>query len=169
MNVKEAKRQFVQAWGALGSQWGINKTMAQIHALMMVSGEELSTEDIMAELAISRGNVNMNIRELIDWGLVSKVFKHGERRDYFVGEKDVWKIAKQVAKIRKTRELDPILKLLEEIKQIDNLPKTEEMKHFQKMVKDVHRLALNVDRLIEGIFKAEENWFWDKILKLFAK
>ena len=157
MNVKEAKRQFVQAWGALGSQWGINKTMAQIHALMMVSGEELSTEDIMAELAISRGNVNMNIRELIDWGLVSKVFKHGERRDYFV------------AKIRKTRELDPILKLLEEIKQIDNLPKTEEMKHFQKMVKDVHRLALNVDRLIEGIFKAEENWFWDKILKLFAK
>ncbi|MBK9328642.1 MAG: transcriptional regulator [Sphingobacteriales bacterium] len=169
MNVKEAKRQFVQAWGALGSQWGINKTMAQIHALMMVSGEELSTEDIMEELAISRGNVNMNIRELIDWGLVSKVFKHGERRDYFVGEKDVWKIAKQVAKIRKTRELDPILKLLEEIKQIDNLPKTEEMKHFQKMVKDVHRLALNVDRLIEGIFKAEENWFWDKILKLFAK
>lgn len=169
MNVKEAKRQFVQAWGALGSQWGINKTMAQIHALMMVSGEELSTEDIMDELAISRGNVNMNIRELIDWGLVSKVFKHGERRDYFVGEKDVWKIAKQVAKIRKTRELDPILKLLEEIKQIDNLPKTEEMKHFQKMVKDVHRLALNVDRLIEGIFKAEENWFWDKILKLFAK
>ncbi len=169
MNVKEAKRQFVQAWGALGSQWGINKTMAQIHALMMVSGEELSTEDIMEELAISRGNVNMNIRELIDWGLVSKVFKHGERRDYFVGEKDVWKIAKQVAKIRKTRELDPILKLLEEIKQIDNLPRTEEMKHFQKMVKDVHRLALNVDRLIEGIFKAEENWFWDKILKLFAK
>ncbi len=169
MNAKEAKRQFVQAWGALGSQWGINKTMAQIHALMMVSGEELSTEDIMEELAISRGNVNMNIRELIDWGLVSKVFKHGERRDYFVGEKDVWKIAKQVAKIRKTRELDPILKLLEEIKQIDNLPKTEEMKHFQKMVKDVHRLALNVDRLIEGIFKAEENWFWDKILKLFAK
>ena len=169
MNVKEAKRKFVQACGALGSQWGINKTMAQIHALMMVSGEELSTEDIMEELAISRGNVNMNIRELIDWGLVSKVFKHGERRDYFVGEKDVWKIAKQVAKIRKTRELDPILKLLEEIKQIDNLPKTEEMKHFQKMVKDVHRLALNVDRLIEGIFKAEENWFWDKILKLFAK
>lgn len=169
MQVTEAKRKFIQAWGALGSQWGINKTMAQIHALMMVSNQELSTEEIMEELAISRGNVNMNVRELIDWGLVTKVFKHGERRDYFVGEKDVWKIAKQVAKIRKTRELDPVLKLLEELKHIDNLPKNEELKHFQKMVNDVHKLALNVDRLIEGIFKAEESWFWDKVLKLFTK
>lgn len=169
MQIKEAKQQFVQAWGALGSQWGINKTMAQIHALMMVSTEPLSTEDIMEELSISRGNANMNIRELTDWGLVSKVFKAGERRDYFIGEKDVWKIAKQVAKIRKTRELDPILKLLTEIKNIDTLVKNEDTKHFQKMVNDVHKLALNVDRLIEGIFKAEESWFWDKILKLFAK
>ncbi|MCB0506780.1 MAG: transcriptional regulator [Chitinophagales bacterium] len=169
MQIEEAKQKFVQAWGALGSQWGINKTMAQIHALMMLSKEPLSTEEIMEELSISRGNANMNIRELIDWSLVSKVFKQGERRDYFVGEKDVWKIAKQVAKIRKTRELDPILKLLDEIKQIDTDKKDEESKHFQKMVGDVHKLALNVDRLIEGIFKAEESWFWDKILKLFTK
>lgn len=169
MQVKEAKQQFVQAWGALGSQWGINKTMAQIHALMMVSAEPLSTEDIMEELAISRGNANMNIRELTDWGLVTKVFKPGERRDYFVGEKDVWKIAKQVAKIRKTRELDPILKLLEAIKNENFHVKNEELKQFQKMVNDVYKLATNVDRLIEGIFKAEESWFWDKILKLFSK
>ncbi|MFN8294951.1 MAG: transcriptional regulator [Chitinophagales bacterium] len=169
MQIKEAKLQFVQAWGALGSQWGINKTMAQIHALMMVSTEPLSTEDIMEELSISRGNANMNIRELTDWGLVSKVFKAGERRDYFIGEKDVWKIAKQVAKIRKTRELDPILKLLTELKNIDGVVKNEDNKHFQKMVNDVHKLALNVDRLIEGIFKAEESWFWDKVLKIFAK
>lgn len=169
MQLAEAKRQFVQAWGALGSQWGINKTMAQIHALMMVSTEPLSTEEIMDELSISRGNANMNIRELTDWGLVSKVFKAGERRDYFIGEKDVWKIAKQVAKIRKTRELDPVLKLLEELKNINAQIKNEELKHFQKMVNDVHKLALNVDRLIEGIFKAEESWFWEKVLKLFAK
>lgn len=169
MQLAEAKRQFVQAWGALGSQWGINKTMAQIHALMMVSTEPLSTEEIMDELSISRGNANMNIRELTDWGLVSKVFKAGERRDYFIGEKDVWKIAKQVAKIRKTRELDPVLKLLEELKNINAHIKNEELKHFQKMVNDVHKLALNVDRLIEGIFKAEESWFWDKVLKIFAK
>jgi DNA-binding transcriptional regulator GbsR (MarR family) len=169
MQINEAKHQFVQAWGSLSSQWGINKTMAQIHALMMLSTEPLSTEEIMEQLSISRGNANMNIRELMDWALVTKVFKHGERRDYFIGEKDVWKIAKQVAKIRKTRELDPILKLLEELKDLKSLPNNEETKHFQKMVIDVHKLALNVDRLIEGIFKAEESWFWDKILKIFTK
>lgn len=169
MQLLEAKKQFVQAWGALGSQWGINKTMAQIHALMMVSTEPLSTDQIMEELSISRGNANMNIRELTDWGLVTKVFKAGERRDYFVGEKEVWKIAKQVAKIRKTRELDPILKLLEQLKTVNAHIKNDELKHFQKMVNDVHKLAVNVDRLIESIFKAEESWFWDKILKIFTK
>jgi DNA-binding transcriptional regulator GbsR (MarR family) len=169
MQINEAKHQFVQAWGSLSSQWGINKTMAQIHALMMLSTEPLSTEEIMEQLSISRGNANMNIRELMDWALVTKVFKHGERRDYFIGEKDVWKIAKQVAKIRKTRELDPILKLLEELKDLKSLPNNDETKHFQKMVIDVHKLALNVDRLIEGIFKAEESCFWDKILKIFTK
>ncbi|MFN8260275.1 MAG: transcriptional regulator [Chitinophagales bacterium] len=169
MQVKEAKQQFVQAWGALGSQWGINKTMAQIHALMMVSTDALSTEEIMAELSISRGNANMNIRELTDWGLVTKVFKPGERRDYFVGEKDVWKIARQVAKIRKTRELDPILKLLTDLKELDIPVKNEDTKQFQKLVNEVYQLATKVDRLIEGVFKAEESWFWDKMLKLFAK
>lgn len=169
MQVKEAKQQFVQAWGALGSQWGINKTMAQIHALMMVSTDALSTEEIMSELSISRGNANMNIRELTDWGLVTKVFKPGERRDYFVGEKDVWKIARQVAKIRKTRELDPILKLLSDLKELDIPVKNEDTKQFQKLVNEVYQLATKVDRLIEGVFKAEESWFWDKMLKLFAK
>ncbi|HNY54556.1 MAG: transcriptional regulator [Sphingobacteriales bacterium] len=169
MQVKEAKQQFVQAWGALGSQWGINKTMAQIHALMMVSTDALSTEEIMSELSISRGNANMNIRELTDWGLVTKVFKPGERRDYFVGEKDVWKIARQVAKIRKTRELDPILKLLTNLKELDIPVKNEDTKQFQKLVNEVYQLATKVDRLIEGVFKAEESWFWDKMLKLFAK
>ena len=167
MQLEEAKKQFVQAWGALGSQWGINKTMAQIHALMILSKEPLSTEEIMDELLISRGNANMNLRELMDWGLLSKVFKAGERKDYFIGEKDVWKIAKQVAKIRKTRELDPILKLLHEIKDIDLSDKSDETKHFQKMVNEVAKLATNVDRLIEGIFKAEENWFWGSFIKLF--
>ena len=169
MQVKEAKQQFVQSWGALGSQWGINKTMAQIHALMMVSTDALSTEEIMSELSISRGNANMNIRELTDWGLVTKVFKPGERRDYFVGEKDVWKIARQVAKIRKTRELDPILKLLTNLKELDIPVKNEDTKQFQKLVNEVYQLATKVDRLIEGVFKAEESWFWDKMLKLFAK
>ena len=104
MKLAEAKSQFIQAWGTLGSKWGINRTMAQLHALLMVSPEPLSTEDMMAELNISRGNVNMNIRDLMDWGLVEKTFKQGDRKEYFWAEKDVWKITKQVAKERKKRE-----------------------------------------------------------------
>ena len=169
MQINEAKHQFVQAWGSLSSQWGINKTMAQIHALMMLSTEPLSTEEIMEQLSISRGNANMNIRELMDWGLVTKVFKPGDRRDYFIGEKDVWRIARQVARIRKTRELDPILKLLTELKQIEFPVKNEDVKQFQKLVNEVYKLANSVDRLIETVFKAEESWFWDRMLKLFAK
>lgn len=169
MQIQQAKHQFVQAWGAFGSHWGVNKTMAQIHALMMISEESLSTEEIMETLAISRGNVNMNVRELIDMGLVFKVFKQGERRDYFIGEKDVWKIAKQVAKLRKARELDPVLNLLQEIRQMDLPPKNEEVKRFLKLVDDFYKLAVNIDRLVEGVIKAEESWFWDKVLKLLAK
>src|SRR6476620_7747797 len=125
MNIKDSKIQFVQAWGALGSQWGINKTMAQIHALLLLANEPLSTEDIMEQLAISRGNANMNIRELMEWGLADKVYKFGERRDYFIAEKDVWRVARQVAKIRKKRELEPILKLLEQIEHVDGAKSDE--------------------------------------------
>lgn len=77
MEFKEAKNKFVQTWGALGSQWGINKTMAQIHALLMVSNEAVSMEDIMDELQISRGNASMNLRALMDWGIVYKASSFG--------------------------------------------------------------------------------------------
>lgn len=168
MHIKEAKQQFIQAWGALGSQWGINKTMAQIHALLLLANEPLSTEEVMEKLAISRGNANMNIRELMEWGLADKVYKFGERKDYFIAEKDVWRVARQVAKIRKKRELEPIIRLLEQIESIEGV-KNEEFKSFTKMVHEVKRMALNAERLIDGIVKAEESWFWDKVFKLFAK
>ncbi|MDB5227641.1 MAG: transcriptional regulator [Bacteroidota bacterium] len=168
MNLKEAKQQFVQAWGALGTQWGINKTMAQIHALLLLANEPLSTEDIMEQLSISRGNANMNVRELMEWALADKVFKFGERKDYFIAEKDVWKIARQVAKIRKKRELEPIIRLLEQIENIEGI-KNDELKAFVKIVHEVRRLAVNAERLIDGIVKSEDSWFWDKVFKLFSK
>jgi DNA-binding transcriptional regulator GbsR (MarR family) len=83
----EAKAQFIQSWGVLGSQWGINRTMAQIHALLIVASQPLSTEDIMEQLSVSRGNTNMNVRELIDWGLVDKVIIPGERKNFLQQKK----------------------------------------------------------------------------------
>src|SRR5690606_22661144 len=115
MKLDEAKSQFIQAWGTLGSKWGISRTMAQIHALMMVAPDPLTTEDIMEELNISRGNANMNLRDLMDWGLIEKMHKPGERKEYFKAEKDIWKITRQVARERKKRELEPILKVLDQI------------------------------------------------------
>src|SRR4030081_2780806 len=111
MKLTEAKLQFIASWGAFGTHWGINRTMAQVHALLLVSPEPLSQVDLMEQLNISRGNVNMNIRELIDWGLVERVIIPGERKEFFTAEKDIWKVARQITRERKKRELDPMLKL----------------------------------------------------------
>lgn len=101
MKLPEAKKQFISSWGAFGTHWGINRTMAQIHALLLVSADPITQDEIMAELNISRGNVNMNIRELISWNLVERIIVSGERREFFSAEKDIWKVATQIMKERK--------------------------------------------------------------------
>ena len=112
MKLDEAREELIQAWGNLGYSWGLNKTMAQIHALLMVSPRALSTEDIMSGLSISRGNANMNIRALLDWGIISRISVPGERKEYFKSEKDIWALARQVARERRKRELEPIIKIM---------------------------------------------------------
>src|SRR5207302_5319310 len=104
---------------AFGTQWGINRTMAQIHALLLVSADPLSQDDIMVQLNISRGNTNMNIRELIDWALVERVIIPGERKEFFIAEKDIWKVAKQIIIQRKKRELDPMIKVLAQLSEVE--------------------------------------------------
>lgn len=111
--LKLARDEFVSQWGALGTQWGINRTMAQIHALLMTTPDPLTTDDVMAELQISRGNAHTNLKELVAWALVRTVVKKGERREYFEAEKDVWQIFTTIARERKRRELDPALTILE--------------------------------------------------------
>ena len=167
MNLVKAKNKFIQAWGVLGSKWGINKTMAQIHALMMVSPDPLSAEEIMEELNISRGNVNMNVRELMEWGLVEKIFKPGERKEFFWAEKDIWKITKQVAKERKKRELEPILKVLEEVSSVEGDKKDKDVKAFMEAISGIKRMAHNADNALDTMTKVEENWFFGAIVKLF--
>ena len=110
--LKHARDEFVSQWGALGTQWGINRTMAQIHALLMTSPQPLTTDDVMEELEISRGNAHTNLKELVAWGLVRPVVKKGERREFFEAEKDVWLIFTIVARERKRREIEPALAIL---------------------------------------------------------
>lgn len=167
MKLSEAKLKFIEAWGKLGSEWGINRTMAQVHALLLVSPEALTTEDIMLELNISRGNANMTLRDLIGWGLVDKQHRPGERKEYFFADKDAWSIARQVAQERKKRELDPIIKLLDELSAVEGNEKEPEYKVFKTTVRDINKLAKNVNKTLETMLKAEESWFWGSIFKMF--
>ena len=165
MKLEEAKLQFIQAWGKLGSAWGINRTMAQIHALLMISEKPLSTEEIMESLSISRGNANMNIRELLNWSLLHKVLIAGDRKEYFSGEKDIWEVAKRIARERKKREIEPVLQELKQLQEIEDSG-SDEAKQFLATVKNIHSFAGKIDNSVETMLKADESWFFGSILKL---
>src|ERR1044072_4991195 len=159
MKLEEAQQQFIASWGAFGSHWGINGTMAQIHALLMISPDPLSQDDLMEQLSMTCGNVNMNIRDLIDWGLVSRVLIQGERKEFFSAEKDIWKVATQIVKERKKRELDPMLKLLDQLEDIEGDKKDKHSKQFIDTIGGIRRFGLQADKMLDSLVKADENWF----------
>ena len=165
MEYTEGKQRFIQAWGTLGSSWGINKAMAQIHALLLLATEPLSAEDIMEELQMSRGNVNMNLRALIDWNIVKKEHKVGERREYFTTGKDVWELARQVSRERRRREIEPILNVLAEVKNVTGDDK-KAVAEFRKVTGELADFSHKVDSMIEKITKSDKNWFVKLVMKL---
>jgi DNA-binding transcriptional regulator GbsR (MarR family) len=110
--VHEVEEEFVRLWRAMSSLWGISPTMAEIHGLLFITGQDMSMDDIMARLRISRGNVSMNLSKLVEWGLVRRVHKRGSRREYFQSLDDVWEMFTLIAAQRKRREIDPILSVL---------------------------------------------------------
>ena len=168
MEFKEAKNKFVQTWGALGNQWGINKTMAQIHALLMISHEAVSMEDIMEELQISRGNASMNLRALMDWGIVYKEYKAGERREYFTAEKDLDELAVKISRERSKREIKPALKILKEVSAI-SANSTLEEKHFVNQTKKLYDFVLKADNVLEKITEYKDNWLTQLLVKFVKK
>jgi len=165
MEYKEARDKFINTWGSLGSLWGINKAMAQIQSLLFISTKPLSMEEIMEELHISRGNTSMNIRQLIDWGIVTKESIPGERKEFFTTEKDVQELARIVAKERSRREIKPVIKILEEVSTIkdDGSEKTREL---IKQTKALHDLAETADSMLNKLVNQKQNWLTKSILKL---
>src|SRR6188508_2828802 len=127
-----ARDEFVMQWGAIGSAWGINRTMAQIHALLIVTPRALTTDEVMEELQISRGNAHTNLRELVGWGLVRSVVRKGERKEYFEAEKDVWKMFCTVMRERRRRELLPALDVIKNCTERTRHLKSAEAVAFQK-------------------------------------
>jgi len=165
MEFREAKEKFVQSWGALGSQWGINKTMAQIHALLMVSAESVSMEDIMESLKISRGNASMNLRALMDWGIVYKEYKSGERREFFTAEKDLDELAVKIARERSKREIKPALKVLKEVSSI-TAAASEEERHFVAQTSKLYDFVLKADNMLDKATEMHDNWLGRLVLKI---
>jgi DNA-binding transcriptional regulator GbsR (MarR family) len=109
----------------------------------------------------------MTLRDLIDWGLVEKQHKTGERKEYFYAEKDTWIIARRVAEERKKRELDPVIKILGQLTEVTGDKNDPAFKAFNSSVTNINKLANNVDKTLETMLKAEENWFFGSIFKMF--
>ncbi len=105
-------QRFVEAWGAMGSLWGINRSVARVHALLMANEKPLSLEEIAKQLRISKGNASMSLRELRNFGVVRQVEAPGDRRDFYVTEPDVWTMFFRIIRERKRREFDPALEAI---------------------------------------------------------
>jgi DNA-binding transcriptional regulator GbsR (MarR family) len=108
----DVEEEFVGLWRRMSSLWGVSPTMAEIHGLLYITDAALSMDEIMQRLDISRGNVSMNLGKLVEWGLVRRVHRRGDRRDYYESLRDVWEMFTLVAAQRKRREIDPILTTL---------------------------------------------------------
>lgn len=109
----EIVREFVEHWGVMARSWGINATMGELFALLYITGSDWTADDLREHLRVSRGNVSMNLRELMAWGVVHKVHRQGERREFYRAEADVWTLFRRILSERKRRELDPTLGLLD--------------------------------------------------------
>src|SRR5689334_16088471 len=113
-SLEAVQDRFINEWGDLVTVWGLNKTMGQIHALLYITGEPLTAEEIMERLNISRGNVSMNLRALLGWGVVHRQHRKGDRKQYFVAEEDPWRWFKNVVRERRKREIEPIIEAFDD-------------------------------------------------------
>ena len=120
--LREAQDRFVEVWGQMAGAWGISRTMAQVHALLYITGEPLCSDDVMDRLQISRGNASMSLRALLDWSIIERVHRRGDRKEYFKAEQDVWAMFRAIVRERTKREVDPLLASLYEIRDIAGQP-----------------------------------------------
>ena len=171
MKLEDAKNRFIQIWGTVGVEWGINRTMAQVHGLLLTSDEPLTAEQVMEALCISRGNANMNLRELISWGLVFRENKAGERKEYFYAEKNIWEVAQRIVAERKKRELDPMMKMLEQLQRetSSNSLQGKEAQAFSKLLTDIHSLGKKSSNLLEFVLKVDQSTFFKPLMSFLKK
>jgi HTH-type transcriptional regulator, glycine betaine synthesis regulator len=156
--IQTVEEQFVDLWNNMASLWGINPTMARIHGLLYITGAALSMDDLMERLAISRGNVSMNVTRLVEWGLVHRVRKRGDRKEYYESIGDVWEMFTLVANQRKRREIDPIINTLrrckEELTPNGSLALPDDVEQRLQRINSLLKFLTLVDSLAQRFFES---------------
>lgn len=142
-------RQFVAHWGLMARAWGINSSMGELFALLYITGSDWTAEDLRRWLGVSRGNVSMNLRELLAWGVVHKVHRPGERRELFRAETEVWTLFRKILRERKRRELEPSLLVLESTSKLAE--GHEGLQGIGNRVESLRRFFLAIDALADQL------------------
>ena len=153
MERSDEVNRFIEAWGSMGLLWGINRSMARIHALLLVSEERIDSEEISNALSISRGNVSMCLKELRNWGVIQRVHVSGDRCDYYVAEPDSWKMLYRIAVGRKAREFDPAVNALRHLlAEVD----TGSSANVHDRLTQLESLFSTFDNIITGFLASEQ-------------
>lgn len=141
----EAVRRFILHWGDMGQQWGVNRSIAQIHALLFISEKPLPADTISETLGIARSNVSNSLKELLGYQIIQRIPVAGDRRDHFTAETDVWELARRIAAVRKTREIDPALQTLTHcLEDAKDDPRVTDQQ--RQRLSDMHAFTADMDR-----------------------
>lgn len=146
-------KQFIESWGAMGVLWGINRSMARIHAFLLTSEDPSDLDAIADALQISRGNASMCLKELRNWGIIQRVHVAGDRRDYYVAEPEALKMFFQIGRERKRREFDPALHAVRLLLAEGD---TEKQKAAHRRLTGIERMMTTIDRILNKILEDEK-------------
>jgi DNA-binding transcriptional regulator GbsR (MarR family) len=160
-SLSPVQQKFILHWGEMGTRWGINRTVAQIHALLFMSPKPLNADDIVGALGVARSNVSTSLKELQGWGIVKLVHVMGDKRDHFESMKDVWEMFRVVLDERKKREIDPTMRLLREcIAEADKDKDTDE--YTERRLRELNTFFENTSAWYAQV----RNWPMSAIVKL---
>ncbi len=160
-SLEQSRGLFIRRWGEMAASWGISRTMAEIHAMLFISNRSLCTDDLMEVLQVSRGNVSMNLRQLLNWGLIHRVHRRGDRKEYFVAEGDIWQMFEIITRERRRREVEPIVETIEKCRSMiegELNGKDEEtqadIREYDRRLKDMQEFFTTMNTLFNLLIKA---------------
>lgn len=149
--LEEARERFVALWSQMGSNWGVPRSMAEVHALLYIIGRPMNTDEVMEQLHISRGSASMTLRSLVEWGIISRVHMRGDRKEYFQAEQDVWKLFRVILRERKKREVDPLLESLRACRELTADKEPSRSRKIDPAAAEIESHNARVDTMLDFV------------------